>query len=120
MRLILEAVIAMSLLAAPVPRPSKHPGFIDAPTLAALCTVDPALEPDAPAICLGYVVGAVDQLFMDVDIAPPKPCLPDHITAEELVSLVRANAFIASESEDAGAADFLRDMLLQAFPCPVA
>lgn len=119
MRAILETLIALSLLAEPALPSPKHPGFVDAPTLAALCTADPVIEPEAPAICLGYVVGAVDQLFMDVDGGPRRPCLPDHITAEEIVALVRANASIAAGSEGSGAADFLRDMLQEAFPCPV-
>lgn len=111
---VLFASIATTL---PSPAPT-HPGFFDAPGLAAMCSAE---GPDAVAargLCLGYVTGAVDALLVPRRRGRAATvCPPADATPKDAVAVVLRYRRYAEGAKGLGAADFVRFALERAWPC---
>lgn len=114
-------ILALTLATALPATPPPAPGFMAGADLARLC--DP-LSPDAEAgglLCLGYVVGSVDQLLSQQSRRPESRrsvCLPKEISAERLRDVVVDHlARRPSRSAEAAGA-LIRQAMNIAFPCP--
>ena len=114
------AILTTLAAIAAAPGPRSMPGFLDAPKLAELCgDLDPALN-DGPAICLGYVLGSVDQLLAEQARLPlhrHSICPPAKLTPAAAVQVVMRHAEWARSAADVGAAGFVKNALEQAYPC---
>jgi hypothetical protein len=53
----------MTIVTALTPPQPTHPAFMDAPRLQATCDAEGPDAPAAKAVCIGYVMGVVDQLM---------------------------------------------------------
>ena len=58
------AALILSLITGGAPAPVMMPGFVDAPRLLSLCKAEGPDAKSGQAICLGYVIGVVDQLMV--------------------------------------------------------
>lgn len=93
-----------------------HAGFVDAAMLVEICS---AAEPVLSSVCLGYVVGAVDQMLADDSGEDRTFCMPHDLRAEDLVEMLRAQGSSAADEHSLSGADFLRFVFEQAYPCQV-
>ena len=111
-------LLLFSIVTGLPPQPPSHPGFIDGARLAALCSAAGPDAPSARSLCLGYVVGSVDQLMaFQADGGRPTVCPPGDLTAEDTMTAVVRYARFASTATSLGAAGFIRFALEDAYPC---
>jgi hypothetical protein len=112
--------LALSLVVGLPPRASNPSGFLDAGRLVALCS---ASGPDAlsgRSLCLGYVVGSVDQLLaQQARRGRATFCPPPGFKADDALATVMGHARYASAADGMAAAGFVRFALEDAYPCPV-
>jgi len=112
--------LALSLVVGlPPPAPSQA-AFLDAQRLIALCS---ASGPDAPSgrsLCLGYVVGSVDQLLaQQARRGRATICPPADFKADDALATVVGHARYATAADAMPAARFVRFALEDAYPCPI-
>ena len=94
------------------------PGFIDAPRLVALCTETGEGFESARSLCLGYVVGALDELLVRQSATGIRTvCLPADLTARQALTQVMHQAAIVEAGKGVSAASFVQFALEQAYPC---
>ena len=112
-------LIALAIVTGLPSKTASLPGFFDAPKLLALCTASGPDADAAKAVCLGYVMGAADQLLMRQARRRPSVCPPGDLTASAALSAVMRHERYAYSAKGIGAADFVRVALEQAWPCAV-
>lgn len=120
-RAILPLLAVASVTAtgqAPAP-PEGHPGFLEAGALFELCREGGELATDSMSVCVGYIVGAVDQMLVPGDTREPAACFPPETTGAELVMTVLAYEPAVEAIGSVAAADFLRHVFADAYPCPL-
>jgi hypothetical protein len=118
MRWLLILVLATG--AAPAAPPM--PGFFEAPELVSACSGDSLVPDAARATCLGYVVGAFDQLMAmqsTLDAAERTICPPKVLTVYMVLQAIDRHAVYAVAAKGVGAAGFVRFALEDAYPCHV-
>jgi len=104
---------------APPPAPTMS-GFVDAAKLISMCQAE---GPDATAgqsICMGYVIGAVDQLMAQQarrDGPRRTICPPKAMTVNEAVAAVIKYARFGKTARGIGAASFIRFAMEDTYPC---
>jgi hypothetical protein len=109
---------ALSLSTAPAPPAPLMAGFLDASQLAAACRPAERGDVAMDGLCLGYVLGVVDQ-SLSAQARRPGPqrfCLPNDVTAEEVRARIVARLAVAPRPGTA-AASLVRQVLEQEFPC---
>jgi hypothetical protein len=115
-------LVILSLTTGVLPQPTTTPGFLDAAKLVAFCG---ASGPDAKAgqaICMGYVVGAVDQLLVQQarrDEVRRTICPPKTLSATDAMKAVVKYSRFASTAHGIGAASFVRFAMEDTYPCTV-
>ena len=119
LRAVLPLLAAATVTVQPPAAPEGHPGFLDAGNLFQLCREGAELANDAMAVCVGYIVGAVDQMLAPDDTRQPAACFPEETTGAELVMTVLAYEPVADAMPDVAAADLLRQIFAEAYPCPI-
>ena len=105
-------------LQAPAPPEDRH-GFLEARKLFELCKEGVELATDSMPVCVGYIIGAVDQMLLPGDPREPAACFPEETTGAELVMTVLAYEPLAEGLEGVAAADVLRHIFADAYPCPI-
>ena len=118
--ILLLALTAVTGLAQPAPRMS---GFVDATKLIGMCTNSGPSASAARAVCLGYVMGSVDQLMAlqsRREEARRTICPPNTLTTDQAVQAVIRHPTFAAAGAGIGASAFVRYSMEQAYPCPVA
>jgi hypothetical protein len=119
MHRLLILTLSTAIPAAP-PAPTVVPGYVDGARLAVLC--DPA-APDAEAsgpLCLGYVVGSVDQILARQARRPlrrPTICLPQNLPVEQLVDTIEKHLRRYPKVRAFAASTVIRDALERRYPC---
>lgn len=115
-------LLLLSLVTGSAPPPPTMPGFVDTAKLMSMCKAE---GPDAMAgqsICMGYVIGAVDQLMAQQarregvrrTICPPKT-----MTVNEAVAAVVKYSRFATTAQGIGASSFIRFAMEDTYPCQV-
>jgi hypothetical protein len=114
-------LMALSLATAiPAPSPSV-PGYMDRRHLAPLCDPSSVDVGEARSLCLGYIVGSVDQLLAQQSRRPASRrsiCLPMGLPIETLRDAVTRRLVQRPVARQVAAASLIRDALEAAFPCP--
>jgi hypothetical protein len=98
------------------------PGFFEAPDLVSACSGDSLVPDAARAICLGYVVGAFDQLMAmqsTLDAAERTICPPKVLTVDMVLQAIDRHAADAVSAKGVGAAGFVKFALEDAYPCHI-
>ena len=101
------------------PTPGIVPGFVDGGRLYELCRETGPEAENSSALCLGYVVGAVDQIAArEARRAAGRRtiCLPPTVTAAELAETVSLYLGDSRRWSDAGST-VVREALSANFPC---
>lgn len=112
-------LMALTVVTTLLPPEPFRPGFLDAVRLQALCNAEGSDAVSARSLCLGYVTGAVDQLLNSTDGGGRATiCPPPDLTPKLALMAVLRRARYASTATGVGAADFVRFVLEQAYPCP--
>ncbi len=110
-------LLILSLVTAiPAPSPSVQ-GFMSAGDLAVLC--EPRNE--ASALCLGYLVGAMDQLLARQARRPAARytiCLPKGVTAEAMRDVIMIRLTRDPKNRPEAAADAIRQAVQAEYGCP--
>lgn len=96
-----------------------HAGFVDAAKLMEICSANEDVEPILSSVCLGYVVGAVDEMLAEDGGEHRIFCMPDDLRAQDLVEVLRAQGSSVADEHSLSGADFLRFVFEQAYPCQV-
>ena len=113
-------LLTMTIVTALPPPEPKHPAFLDAPRLQALCDADGPDAASAKTFCLGYVTGVVDQLLTrPPQRGGPTICPSADFTPVAAVAAVQRYERYAISAKGVGAADFVRYALERAYPCPI-
>ena len=111
-------LLIFSIVTGLPPQPPSHAGFIDGAKLASLCGAAGADAPSARSLCLGYVIGSLDQLMaLQADGGRPTVCPPGDLTADDTMKVVLRYARFASTATSLGAAGSIRVALENAYPC---
>lgn len=119
MHWFLILTLATAIPAAPT-APAIVPGFIDGDRLAALCS---PIAPDPEAshsLCLGYIVGSVDQLLARQARRPALArtiCLSKAPSAEQLVEVTEKHLTRHPRVRSSAASAVIRDALEARYPC---
>lgn len=98
-------------------------GFLDAAKLIGMCTDRGPAASAARAVCLGYVVGSVDQLMAAQsrrEEARRTICPPANLTADQAVQAVVRHPTFAAKGVGIGASAYVRFAMEQAYPCTKA
>lgn len=120
------AALALGMaMAATRPAAAPVQGFLDLGALRTLCEADVAHDASAASLCLGYVIGAVDQLMARQARRPAQHlrrtiCLPRETTAEALHAVVLNDLADQPGRSNTPAAGFIRQALELSFPCDAA
>jgi hypothetical protein len=115
-------LLILSLTTATAPPPPTMPGFFDAARLAAVCSADGPDAKSGQAICMGYVVGAVDQLMVQQarrDEIRRTICPPKTLSATDAMKAVVKYSRFASTAHGIGAASFVRFAMEDTYPCAI-
>lgn len=115
-------LLLLSLVTGLGPLPPNEPGFLDAPRLVVLCRADGPDAQSARTLCLGYVVGSLDQLLAleaKQDEGRRTICPPQDMTAEDAVRAVVRYSRFAETAKGLGAAGFVKFALEDTYPCPM-
>ncbi|MDO8379060.1 Rap1a/Tai family immunity protein [Phenylobacterium sp.] len=114
-------LLALSIVTAVPPPPAGVPGYMNGGQFVAMCL---AQGPDAEVgavLCLGYLVGSVDQLLArEARRSPDRRtiCLPKGATAEQVREAVMTQLVAHPEAQVHAAAELIRLSLETEFPCP--
>jgi hypothetical protein len=115
-------LLLLSLVTGSPPPPPTMSGFVDAAKLISMCQAE---GPDAMAgqsICVGYVIGAVDQLMAQQarrDGPSRTICPPKAMTVNEAVAAVVKYSRFGKTAQGIGAASFIRFAMEDTYPCQV-
>jgi hypothetical protein len=115
-------LVILSLTTGVLAQPTKTSGFLDAAKLVSFCNASGADTKSGQAICIGYVVGAVDQLMAQQarrDEVRRTICPPKSLTANDTVKAVIKYSRFASTAHGIGAASFVRFAMEDTYPCAV-
>ncbi|WP_340647611.1 Rap1a/Tai family immunity protein [Phenylobacterium sp.] len=99
------------------PSPQAVQGFMTASDLTVLCTP----QDESSALCLGYLVGAVDQLLARQarrSAARHTICLPKGMTAETMRGAIMARLARDPRNRPHAAADAVRHAVEAEYACP--
>ncbi len=114
-------IVVLSLVTGMPPPPPSQFGFLDAAHLAALCEAKGPDAASARSLCLGYVVGAVDQLLaQQARRGRVSICPPGDLKATDALQAVLRHSRFASTADGLSAAGFVRLAMEQAYPCAEA
>jgi len=111
--------LATTVPAAP-PGPALVPGFVDGGRLSALCSASGAGAESANSLCLGYVVGAVDQILARQTrraALQRSICLPAGASAEQLAAAITKRLAQDPRLWSQAASAVVRDALEKLYPC---
>ncbi|MBP7651361.1 MAG: hypothetical protein KA744_16045 [Phenylobacterium sp.] len=109
-------LLLLSLVTAVPPPPPGVQGFVSAEDLTALC--EP--QDDSSALCLGYLVGALDQLLARQARRPAARhtlCLPKGLTAEMMRASVMDRVARNPTRRPQSAAEAVRQAMEAEYPC---
>lgn len=113
-------LLILSLVTGAPPPASTLPGFLDAAKLTALCDASGADAEAGRALCMGYVVGSVDQLMAQQarrDEPRRSICPPRNMTAEDAMKAVVKYSRFGATATGVGASAFIRFAMEDSFPC---
>jgi hypothetical protein len=113
-------LIALTVAAGIAQPTTPMSGFLDAAKLIGMCTDTGPAASAARAVCLGYVVGSVDQLMAQQarrDPAQRTICPPKTLTADQAVQAVVRHPTFAAKGVGIGASAYVRFSMEQAYPC---
>lgn len=114
----MHLVIAFAVLAGPAAAAATMPGFMEAPRLVALCN---ATGPDAESgrsLCLGYIVGSLDQLLARQAASGVRTvCPPADLTVRRALGVVMHQSEFAEGAKGTSAASLVQFALERAYPC---
>jgi len=116
------AALILSLVTGGAPVPAMMPGFVDTAKLLSLCKAEGPDAKAGQAICMGYVVGAVDQLMAQQSRreGPRRTiCPPKSMTANDAVAAVVKYSRFAATAKGIGASSFIRFAMEDTYPCQV-
>lgn len=114
-------LLALSLATAIPSPPAGVPGYMNGGQLLAICMAQGADAEVGAMLCLGYVVGAVDQLLAREARRPAHRravCLPQDATAEQVRDAILAQIIGHPKAQVHAAAELIRLALEADFPCP--
>ncbi len=113
-------LVILSLVTGAPPPAGTLPGFLDAAKLVSLCDAAGADAEAARAICIGYVVGSVDQLMAQQarrDASRRTICPPSNMTADAAMKAVVKYSRFGSTATGVGASAFVKFAMEDSFPC---
>ena len=116
------AVLIMALVTGAAPAPAMMPGFLDAAKLVSICNASGRDAKSGRSICMGYVVGVIDQLMAEqarADDARRTICPPRSVTVTDAVAAVVKYSRFATTARGIGAASFVRFAMEDTYPCQV-
>jgi hypothetical protein len=119
MHRLLILTLATAIPAAPI-APAMVPGFIDGARLAVLCGPAASDAEVSRLLCLGYIVGSVDQLLARQARRPfqrQSLCLPKDLPVEQLVETIERRLIRYPKVQSAAASAVIRDALEARYPC---
>jgi hypothetical protein len=112
--LILNATLAMQ------PSPQSHvQGFINVTDLHVICE-NKTDQLDATALCMGYIIGAIDQLLAQQARRPRMRqalCLPEGISTDTIRTQVLRSVKEGVDQPSVGAAASIQRAVEAAYPC---
>lgn len=111
-------LLLLSLATAIPPPPPGVQGFVSAEDLMVLC--EP--QDDSSALCLGYLVGALDQLLARQarrPVARHTLCLPKGLTAEVMRASVMDRVARDPTRRPRSAAEAIRLAMEAEYPCRI-
>src|SRR6187399_1943458 len=112
--------LVLSLVVGPPPASANNQAFLTASQLVALCNASGPDSPSGRSLCLGYIVGSVDQLLARQSRRGRAAfCPPSGFKADDALATVVGHARYASAADGMTAAGFVRFALEDAYPCPV-
>lgn len=112
-------LLLLSLVTAVPPPPPSVQGFVSTEGLTVLC--EP--QDDASALCLGYLVGALDQMLARQARRPAARhtiCLPKGLTAEAMRTSVMGRVARDPTHRPQSAAEAIRQAVEAEYPCPAS
>jgi hypothetical protein len=118
----MHRLLLLSLITGTPPPPAMTPGFLDAQKLVSFCSASGPDAKSGQSICIGYVVGAVDQLLVQQarrDDVRRTICPPKTLTPTDAVNAVVKYSRFAGTARGIGAAGFVRFAMEETFPCTV-
>lgn len=113
-------LLLLSLVTGEPPPPALLPGFLDAARLMAFCEAKGEDADAGRALCMGYVVGAVDQLVAQQarrDESRRTICVPKAMTPNDAVAAVVKYSRFAATAKGIGASSFVRFAMEDTYPC---
>ena len=112
--------LALSLvIGLPPPAPGQA-AFLDAQHLMSLCSASGPDASSARSLCLGYIVGSVDQLLArQTRRGRATICPPPGFKADDALASVVGHARYATAADAMPAAGFVRFALEDTYPCPI-
>lgn len=116
------AALILSLVIGSTPASPTMPGFLDAARLVSMCNASGADAKSGQSLCMGYVVGAIDQLMaqqLSGDTPRRTICPPMAMTANDAVKAVVRSSRFAPTARGIGASSFIRFALEDTYPCQV-
>lgn len=111
-------LLILSLVTALPPPPPSVQGFISTEDLTLLC----APESESPALCIGYLVGAVDQLLAAQARRPAARrtiCPPANLSADAVQSALLLRLGRDGANRPQAAADAIRQAAEAEYACPL-
>ncbi|MDO8324318.1 MAG: Rap1a/Tai family immunity protein [Phenylobacterium sp.] len=111
-------LLILSLVTALPPAPPSVQGFISTEDLTVLC----APQNDSPALCIGYLVGAVDQLLAGQARRPATRrtiCPPANLSAEAVQTALLLRLGRDRANRPQAAADAIRQAVEAEYACPL-
>jgi hypothetical protein len=113
----MRVLLALCLAVASSPAFAME-GFFDAPRLVALCNATGADAESGRSLCLGYIVGSLDQLLArQAATGDDTVCPPADLTARQALATVMHREDLVEAGRGAAAASFIQLALEQAYPC---
>jgi hypothetical protein len=113
-------LLILSLVTGSAPPAPTLPGFVDTAKLMSMCKADGDDAIAGQSICMGYVVGAVDQLMAQEARREPTRrtiCPPKNMTVDEAVAAVVKYSRFATTAQGIGASSFIRFAMEDTYPC---
>jgi hypothetical protein len=113
-------LLLLSLVTGGAPAPAPMPGFVDAPKLMSMCKAEGPGAAAGQSICMGYVMGAVDQLMaQQARREGPRRtiCPPKTLTVKAAVAGVVKYSRFANTARGIGASSFIRFAMEDTYPC---
>lgn len=119
----MQWLLILSLVTGVAPPPATMPGFLDTERLMALCDAGGPDAESGRAICMGYIVGSLDQLMAQQsrrDEGRRTICPPKDMTAEDAVRAVIKYSRFGATATGIAASSFVRFAMEDSFPCQPA